>query len=375
MASDNDITDEYKPNSILLPEEELQFAKFLMNSVTEAVLWLEPDARFIYVNDRACRLLGYSREELLSLTMHDVAPDLPAEVWSQRWRSLKQHGSLTFKSQYRTKVGRLLPVEIAFIYGSYHGTEFSCVFASEKTTEVKLREALKQEKKRSQLRAQFICILSHEIRTSLNLVLFSTSLLRRYSQQWTDEKKQPHLEGIQSIVEQSARLLDDVLLIGKAEVGKLNFKPVPLDLHQFCGDLVAQMQLMKNNSQHFITFVNRSNCKVVNMDRNLLQPILTNLLDNAIKYSPTESQIDLELACREGNAIFQIKDAGIGIPAADRQRLFEPFYRGSNVGNAPGTGLGLAVVKKLVDLHDGQIAVVSEVGKGTVFTITLPLFS
>lgn len=375
MASNNDITDEYKPISILPSEEELQFAEFLMNSVTEAIFWLGSDARFFYANDRACRLLGYSREELLSLTMHDVALDLPADVWSERWRLLKQYGSLTFKSQYRTKVGKLLPVEIAFTYRSYHGTEFSCVFACEKTTEVELRQALKQEKKRSQLRAQFICMLSHEIRTSLNLVLFSISLLRRYSQQWTEEKKRPHLEGIQSVVEHIEHLLDDVLLIGKAEAGKLNLKPVPLDLHQFCGDLVAQMQLMKNNSQHSITFVNRSNYNVVNMDRNLLQPILTNLLDNAIKYSPTGSQIDLELACREGNAIFQIKDAGIGIPAADRRRLFEAFHRGSNVGDAPGTGLGLAVVKKLVDLHGGQLAVESEVGKGTVFTITLPLFS
>ena len=374
MAFNNDIADEYNPIFTLPPEEELQFAKFLMNCVADAVFWLEPDARFFYVNDWACRLLGYSREELLSLTMHDVALGLPAEVWSDQWRSLKQHGSLTFESQYRTKAGRILSLEIAFIYGSYHGREFGCVFAREKTTEVELRSSLEQEKKSSQLRAQFICMLSHEIRTSLNLVSFSTSLLKRHSQQWTEDKKRPHLDGIQSVVEQIEHLLDDVLLIGKAEAGKLNFEPIPLDLHQFCCDLVAQMQLMSNISQHSITFVSQGNCKVANIDKKLLQPILTNLLNNAIKYSPSSSTVDLELCCRDGNVIFQIKDAGIGIPAADRQRLFEPFHRGSNVGDVPGTGVGLAVVKKLVDLHGGQIAVVNEVG-GTTFTVTLPLLS
>lgn len=218
-------------------------------------------------------------------------------------------------------------------------------------------------------------MLSHEIRTLLNLVLFPTSLLKRHSQQWTEEKKRPHIDGIQSVIEQLNCLLVDVLLTGKAEAEKLNFEPTPLDLYQFCKNLVTQMQLIGNSSRHSINFVNQSSCKVVNMDKKLLQPILTNFLDNTSKYSPNGSQVDLELSDREGNAIFQIKDTGIGIPAADRQRLFELFHWGSNVGNIPGTGVGLAVVNKLVDLHGGQIAVVSEVGKGTIFTITLPLFN
>jgi signal transduction histidine kinase len=108
------------------------------------------------------------------------------------------------------------------------------------------------------------------------------------------------------------------------------------------------------------------------VDKKLLQLILTNLLDNAIKYSPAGSTVDLELSCQDEKVIFQIKDAGKGISAADHCRLFEPFHRGSNVGDVPGTGLGLAVVKKLVELHCGQIAVASVVGVGTTFTVTLP---
>jgi signal transduction histidine kinase len=109
------------------------------------------------------------------------------------------------------------------------------------------------------------------------------------------------------------------------------------------------------------------------VDKKLLRPILTNLLSNAIKYSASDSQVDLELSCWDGHLIFQIKDRGIGIPAADQQQLFESFHRGSNVGDIQGTGLGLSVAKKFVDLHGGQINVASEVGLGTTFTVMLPL--
>lgn len=371
MTFGNVIPDQRDPPFPVQPQEELQFAKFLVNHAADAAFWLGPDARFLYVNDVACRNLGYSREELLSLTMHDVDPDLLAEVWSEQWRSLKQQGCLTFESRHRTKGGRIFPVEIAVTYVEYHGREFSCAFAREKAKQVEIRATLKQEKQLSKLRARFICMLSHELRTPLNIVSFSTSLLRHHIHQWTEEKKLQYLDHIQTAVESISQLLDEVAIVGKAEAGKLKFEPRPLALAAFCCDLVAQMQLISNSS-HTIAFVSRGNCSTACVDKKLLQLILTNLLDNAIKYSPPASTVDLELSCRDEEVIFLLKDAGIGIPAADQQQLFEPFARGSNVGDVPGTGLGLAVVKKLVDLHGGQIAVASVVGLGTTFTVTLP---
>ena len=160
------------------------------------------------------------------------------------------------------------------------------------------------------------------------------------------------------------------LVIGRSEAGKLTFSPRALDLEQFCHDLVTQLQLSDSN-QHTITFRSFGNSSTACVDEKLLQPILTNLLSNAIKYSSTGSTVDFTLKCQDKEVIFQIKDQGIGIPAADLQRLFEPFHRGENVNDIPGTGLGLAVVKKLVDTHDGQITLASEVGIGTTFTITL----
>jgi hypothetical protein len=122
---------------------------------------------------------------------------------------------------------------------------------------------------------------------------FSTSLLKRHSHQWTEEKKRSYLDRIQTSIEQLSHLMDEVLTIGKAEAGKLTFEPKQFNLDQFCRELVAQMQL-SNSSQHNVTFVSRGNCKEVCVDRKLLQPILTNLLENAIKYSPTGSTVNLE---------------------------------------------------------------------------------
>ena len=132
------------------------------------------------------------------------------------------------------------------------------------------------------------------------------------------------------------------------------------------------MQLTASD-RHSLTFASKGECFAACIDEKLLRHILSNLLSNAIKYTPGGGIIKCELTCHNREAIFQIKDPGIGIPSQDRQRLFETFHRASNVGNIPGTGLGLAIIKKFVDLHQGKITVESEVGVGTTFTIKLPL--
>jgi signal transduction histidine kinase len=101
--------------------------------------------------------------------------------------------------------------------------------------------------------------------------------------------------------------------------------------------------------------------------------MLRNLLSNAIKYSPQGSQVRLQLVFEQNNVIFHLSDQGIGIPSADQAKLFNAFFRGSNIGLTPGVGLGLVIVKECVDLHGGNIVVDSEVGVGTTFTVTLPL--
>ncbi|MBW4665265.1 MAG: HAMP domain-containing histidine kinase [Chroococcus sp. CMT-3BRIN-NPC107] len=168
------------------------------------------------------------------------------------------------------------------------------------------------------------------------------------------------------------QLLDDVMLIGKAEVGKLDCHPIALDVVQFCRDLVDELH-PSSISNHHITFVSQTNILYAYLDEKLLRHILVNLLSNAIKYSPNGGTVNFHLGYQNGEISFQIQDQGIGIPTIELERLFSSFYRASNVGNISGTGLGLAIIKKAVDLQQGKIAVESEVGVGTRFVVSLPL--
>lgn len=241
-----------------------------------------------------------------------------------------------------------------------------------KQAEEEIRNALAKEKELSELQSRFVSMTSHEFRTPLTTVLSSAELLEHYSNRWTEEKKLNHIYRIQGSVKHLVQLLEDVMIIGKAEAGKLQFKPAPLDLVQFCLNLVEEMQLSAS-SKHVIAFSNHGEFIDACMDEKLLRHIFTNLLSNAIKYSPQGGTVDFNLSCRDGQAIFQVQDRGLGIPKEDIEQLFESFYRAKNVGTIAGTGLGLAIVNRSVDIHGGQIAVDSEVGVGTVFTVTLPL--
>lgn len=241
-----------------------------------------------------------------------------------------------------------------------------------KRVEQDIRHSLEKEKELSLLKSRFITTTSHEFRTPLTTILSSAELLQHYSNKWSEEKKLIHIQRIQSSVMHMTGLLNDVLLIGKAEAGKLEFSPTLIDISDFCRELVEAMQLTAGDRSIIFRNLTTGTTNYM-MDEKLLRHILNNLLSNAIKYSPEGSTVNLDLICEQGEAIFRIQDRGIGIPEADRAQLFDSFYRSSNVGTISGTGLGLAIVKKSVDLHGGKITFESEIGVGTTFTVTLPL--
>jgi len=238
-----------------------------------------------------------------------------------------------------------------------------------------MRKAMEKEKELNELKSRFVTMVSHEYRTPLSTILFSAGLLEKYGFQWSEEKKQTHLQRIQTAVIQMRALLEDVLLIGKAEAEQIKFKPELMDLEKFCREIVEEEQERALNQRIITLKMTDLGLSKVWMDEKLLRHILSNLLSNAVKYSPTDSVVELELACLDDDsaACFRIKDRGIGIPVADKERLFEMFHRGKNVGNIPGTGLGLAIVKRAVDLHEGEMTVESEEGVGTTFLVRLPL--
>ncbi len=256
-----------------------------------------------------------------------------------------------------------------------------------KQAEEDIRRTLEQEKKLNELKSRFVTMASHEFRTPLASILSSAELLEHYSHKWSEDKKLNHLHRIQTSVNHMTELLNDVLILGKADAGKLELNPNQINLLQFCQELVKKIQI--TTQTHNIIFQVKSclevygnssqqsgtsedKCSIVYMDEKMLRHILNNLLSNAIKYSPDSNRVIFDLSCQSSQAIFKVQDFGIGIPPSEQDQLFDTFHRAKNVGSIPGTGLGLPIVKRAVDLSGGTITLNSQVGMGTTFTVTLP---
>jgi len=235
-----------------------------------------------------------------------------------------------------------------------------------------LRVEKEKEKELVELKSRFVTMASHEFRHPLSVILSSTDLLEAYGESWPAEKRREHFVRIQTAVKGMAQMLDQVLVVGKAQAGMLEFRPAAVDLEAFCRGLVDEVQKNAGNG-HRVAFSAHGEWGRVSMDENLLRHIFTNLLSNAVKYSPDGGTVHFDVFSEDSLAIFEIRDEGIGIPAEDLPRLFEIFHRGRNVGSISGTGLGLAIVKRGVDLHGGTIRVLSGLGKGTRFIVKIPV--
>jgi signal transduction histidine kinase len=170
------------------------------------------------------------------------------------------------------------------------------------------------------------------------------------------------------------RLMEEVLLLGRVESGKMQCRPEATDLPAFCRRIVEE-QLAATQSRCLIEFAARDLPRRTRADEGLVRHILGNLLSNAVKYSPAGKPVRFTVRRDGPMAVFEIVDQGIGIPEEDQPRLFEAFHRGTNVGEIPGTGLGMVIVKRCADLHGGTVHVASRLGDGTTIIVRLPLFA
>lgn len=237
-----------------------------------------------------------------------------------------------------------------------------------------IEASLETEKELNELKSRFFSMTSHDIRVPLSTVLTSAELLEHFGENFPIEKKIKHLQRIQLSAKKVNRILDEARSVIKDITRNLTFNPKPIDLLDFCQALVEETRT-NTTPEYTIVFQHKGYFSRAVMDEQLLDHLLTNLMDNAIKYSPQGGLVLFELTREENQVIFRIQDSGIGIPKEEKGNLFNYSYRASNVGNILGTGLGLAMVKNCVDLHQGTISVESELGKGTTFTVTLPFTS
>jgi PAS domain S-box-containing protein len=237
--------------------------------------------------------------------------------------------------------------------------------------EEEVRKALARERELNELKSKFVSIASHEFRTPLSAILSSVSLIDQYKQRNDLEKMEKHIQRVRSSVNHLTSILNDFLSLGKLEEGKITIEPEDVDLQQLMDDLLEEVKLTLKEGQ----FINTSGIERFpnfRTDARILRNILLNLLSNASKYSDAAKPI--EVSCyREANMVtFQIRDHGIGIPPDECKHLFERFFRASNATAIQGTGLGLNIVKRYVELLNGTISFESVYGKGSIFTIAIP---
>ncbi|GAB4048952.1 sensor histidine kinase [Spirosoma litoris] len=243
-------------------------------------------------------------------------------------------------------------------------------FRQLETSKEELAQSLATERELSELKSRFVAMASHEFRTPLTAVLNSTTLIEKYTNTDQQDKREKHLHRIRSSVKHLNEILEEFLSVGKLEEGKIGANPVWVNLPQLVEEVVGDLQSMLKNDQ--LIKLDLQCPKTIWLDPSLLRKIVVNLLSNAIKYSGEGSAIQIYTHHDENYISLSVSDQGIGISADDQQHLFEQFFRAKNAANIAGTGLGLHIVAKYVELMQGTITLQSDLNKGTTVTISFP---
>jgi len=333
-----------------------------------------------WVNEKFAEMMGYTRAELIGQSSERLhaSPAAWEAFGAVAREGLRQTGTYACELQLRRCDGELFWVQMG---GSClrpgepdSGIIWTFLDISQrKQSEQETREALEQQKELNELRSRFVAMTSHEFRTPLATILSSGEILQHYGERLPASEKAEVLDTIAASVQRMMRMLDRVLLIGKAEAQMLEFEPRLLDLHALCRQLLDEARLQQPGSPCELRLDYAAGDAAGLYDEKLLRHMFSNLLSNAVKYSPQGGQVLFRVSADAGAAVFEVSDQGIGIPEDELGHLFETFHRASNVGSIAGTGLGLAIVKNAVTVHGGSIDVRSSAASGTCFTVRLPV--
>jgi signal transduction histidine kinase len=234
-----------------------------------------------------------------------------------------------------------------------------------------IEQKLIREKEMGDLKLNLFSTISHEFRTPLTVILASSQLLREGLQNKIDISDFKNIDRIQSSTKLLNQLITDLLTFTRAEAGKLECTLNIFNIESFCLNLIEDLHLFLT-PKHEIEFISKNSYSKAHLDEKLFYFISNNLIFNAIKYSPQGGKIELTVDCNRKRVIFQVKDEGIGVLQEDIDRICDPFYRGQNIENIVGNGLGLAVVKKCLELQQGEIAIENNPNKGSTFRVTIP---
>jgi PAS domain S-box-containing protein len=380
MVSQPNLTDMNNPQKEL--EASKRLLEAILDNLVDGILIFDETGKIQTVNRAGANIFGYDADELIGTNIRILIPSLGNDASQKEIKLLlKQFSGLGDELEGQRKDGRVFPMYFAVssVTLDHHQLYSATVqdFTERKFMQAQVWEKerlnieLEKERELRDVKNRFISMMSHDFKSPLAAIRLANSMLRNYGDRSSPEEKAETYDTIDQQVEHLTELINDVMTISRQDFTGAELDRQIIDLETYCRDIIEELQLayrMKRN----LNFSGTDRRIEALIDMKLMRRALTNLLTNAIKYSPEGKPVNMELAYADCQAIIKISDQGIGIPQEDLPHLFEPFNRASNVGSIPGTGLGLAIAKQAIDLHGGTISVVSEVGKGTTFTIILP---
>jgi PAS domain S-box-containing protein len=356
----------------------------VLQRMGDAFVSLDRQWCYTFVNDKALALMGKTRAQLLGHRIWDVFPDIIDTVFEREYNKVMyQHVPTTFETYYPTYDMwleiRAYPHEegLAIFYTDItrHKQAEStlrrmnvelerCV--QERTSD--LANALEREKTTHELKSRFVAMASHEFRTPLSSILSSVSLLERYTAPEQQAQRDKHIARIKASARLLTDILNDFLSFEKLEQGLIHIEKEPFELPALLESLTGETDGIVKNGQH--VHCRHDGATAVCLDRKIMRTIVLNLLSNAIKYS--EADVTLESEIRDGLVAIRVGDRGIGIPEEEQPFVFDQFFRARNATGIQGTGLGLNIVRRYVELLEGTISFVSKRGEGTVFSVEIP---
>ncbi len=370
---------ELRASESRLRESEARFSAAFHSSPIITAIFRASDARFVVVNDAFLNWGHFTRDEALGRTTLELGMwENPGER-DRFWADVLPAGSIRERecrvlNRHKKVSTMLVSGVIIEINGEDHLLSMMVDISQRKQAEVELHRTLEREMELSQLKSSFVSMVSHEFRTPLGIIQSSAELLRDFYQRMQPEERTEQLDSISRNTRRMAGMMEEILILSRLDAGKLDFRPVALDLNGFFRRLVDEVH-SATARQSLIELSLSGVPAEAKTDERLLSHIFTNLLTNAVKYCEPGSTVHFAVERDGADVVCIVRDHGIGISQEDQRHLFNAFHRGGNVGPRPGTGLGLLVVKRCVELHRGKVRLASNLGAGTTVTVRLPVFS
>lgn len=368
---------------LALKDSELKL-KSVIDSALDSVIIIDDQGLVIEWNPRSFEIFGFKSEETIGKLLRDFI--IPKKYHKRFVKGLQEfietgHGSIIHHREETTgvnKEGLKFPIELSIIPIQLDGNHFFSVFVRditlEKASKLEMKRALAKEKELNELKSRFVSMASHEFRTPLTTIQTNVDIISFLAKSQNGEFSQrtgKNFTRIGAQIDRLTTLMNDILLIGRIDAGKLPFNPVEVDLIMLCSDIINQSFGNMSDGRKVDFGVKGLNVDNL-VDPNIFTHIISNLLSNSFKYSKKYNP-KLNILFTKQNVEIKVEDRGIGIEKEEIEKLFESFYRGSNVDNIQGTGLGLTIVKQFVELHNGTIEVESILNKKTIFTINVPV--